>query len=104
MSDSGLEDDSRPRTPAKSFLAMQSLQFGGRKVRNGGGRKIGRGGERGRRASFGSSTTQYHSLADSMSGGRGQFPKKRASSVEIPVLPMSILKSTPHSTSPSVTC
>ena len=104
MNDIGVGDDSAPRTPARSFLAMQSLQFGGGRVRNGGQRKVGKGKERGRRASFGNSTTQYHSLADSMGGGRSQFPRKRASSVEVPVLPMSILKSTPHSTSPSVTC
>ena len=83
------------RSPAKSFLAMQSLEFGGKGV----GR---REGERGRRASFGNSTAQYHSLADNI-GGRGQFPRKprkRASSVEIPVLPMTVLKPPLNTPSP----
>ena len=93
--------------PARSFLAMQTLQFGGREIKNErGGGSIGertRGEEKGRRASFGNSTTQYHSLADGMSG-RSQFPRKRSSSVEIPVLPMNVLKSSPIKAQSPVNC
>lgn len=97
MDESGLEELA-PGTPAKSFLAMQSLQFGGKEMKELGRKEGGRG----RRASFGNTTTQYHSLADSI-GGRGQFPKrprKRASSVEIPVLPMTVLQPPLNTPSP----
>ena len=78
----------------RSFLAMRSLHFGGRRDGGkGGGREVG-GEGRGRRASFGSSTTQYHSLADGI-GGRSRLPRKRSLSLEIPVLPMNVLKSSP---------
>ena len=105
--DAGL-DEEVVSPPAKSFLAMQSLQFGGREVtkREGRGGRGRGGGERGRRASFGNSTAQYHSLADSM-GGRSQLAwkqRKRASSVEIPVLPMSVFKPSPLSTPSPVNC
>ena len=103
--DTEVDEDAAPRVPAKSFLAMQSLQFGGKKIR-GRQRRGSKEGGRGRRASFGNSTTQYHSLAGSMDG-RGQFPrkpKKRASSVEIPVMSMNVLKSSPLNTSPPVNC
>lgn len=94
MEENGLEEVV-PQPPAKSFLAMQSLEFSGKGV----GR---REGERGRRASFGNTTAQYHSLADNI-GGRGQFPRKprkRASSVEIPVLPMTVLNPPLNTPSP----
>ena len=87
------EREVAPRVQAKSQLTTPSLQFGRREMRDGGGGK--RGGERGRRVSFGNSTTRYHSLVDGIDGGRSQFPRKRASSVEILVLPMNILTSTP---------
>ena len=78
----------------KSFLAMKMLEFGERGERNGRRRmsEVGRQ----RRASFGNSTTRYHSLADGI-GGRSQLPRKRSSSLEIPFLPMNVLKS-PHKT------
>ena len=72
-----------------SFLAMRSLEFGG-------SREV-KGGER--RASFGNTTTRYHSLADGLSG-QSQLPRKRALSVEIPVLQMNILQSAPLTPSP----
>ena len=97
------EREAGPRVQAKSQLTAQSLQFGGREMRDGGGGK--RVGERGRQASFENSTTRYHSLVDGINGGRSQFPRKRASSVEIPVLPMNILTSTPVlQTAPPVNC
>ena len=74
-----------------SFLSASSLEF----TRGSGKRER----EGGRRASFGNSTTQYHSLADSL-GGQSQLPRKRTSSLEIPVLPMNILKSNPITQSP----
>ena len=73
-----------------SFLTMQSLEFGGRVVK-------------GRRASFGNTTARYHSLADGLSG-RGQLPRKRASSVQIPVLPMNVLNNAPITVQSPVNC
>ena len=74
-----------------SFLAMRSLEFGG-------SREV-KGGERERRASFGNATARYHSLADGLSG-QSQLPRKRALSVQIPVLQMNILHSAPLTPSP----
>ena len=91
MNSSEFEEDDGSRVPVRSYLAMQSLQFGGREG-DGGRGGGGEGRERGRRASIGNGTTQYHSLADGMSG-RSQFPRKRAATVDVPVLPMNILKS-----------
>ena len=101
LSDVGWGEEEPSPQQAKSFLAMKSLQFGGREVKKQGGG----GGEKGRRATFGNSTTQYHSLADSLSG-RGQLPwkqKKRAVTVDMPVLPMNVLKSSPL-TPPPINC
>ena len=77
-----------------SFLTMRSLEFGGREVKKR---------ERERRASFGNNTTQYHSLADGLSG-RGLLPRKRVSSVEIPVLQMNVLTSPPPITPSTINC
>lgn len=53
--------------------------------------------ERRRRSSFGGSTVQYHSLADSL-GEKGKLPWKQGrarkqQSVDVPVLPMNVLDS-----------
>ena len=89
----------------RSVHVGELLGAGRRKGRRGEGGGGGRGRGRGRRATYSNSTTRYHSLADSL-GGRGQLPweqRKRSSSVGMPVLPMSILHSSPL-TPPTVNC
>ena len=98
----GEEEEEKNEGKVRSVHVGELLGAGRRKGRReeGGG-----GGGRGRSATYGNSTTRYHSLAESL-GGHGKLPweqRKRASSVGMPVLPMTILHSSPLTT-PTVNC
>ncbi len=77
---SPIDNPSLSQSYPRGGLRVRSVEFGDKMATR-------------RRRSHSGSTVQYHSLADSISGGWSQLPQKhsRHKSVEVPVLSMKVL-------------